>query len=200
MQGRLRNWALWASVFVCLPLCYASQISGRDYDDISSRLENDLHEKIIGGEEVKTAFNIHPYQIKRRSIRSIANNTNNVTRSTASPTSIRIATVKSYMNGKTIPGLEINCGSKVYSCTNKCKQETTHDIFSSVNSPSSQKECYCDKGCNDIFYDCCSDYKEACSMYSTVRNDDDFYQLRNSWRCTTIYVHTGKCVQRRGSW
>ncbi|XP_028407228.1 uncharacterized protein LOC114529641 [Dendronephthya gigantea] len=201
-MGRLCNWALWASVVVCLPFCYAVQLPRRDYDDESyrSELENDLLEKIIDGEEAKRAFNEHPNQMKHRSIRSITNNTNNATGSTASPTLRQIATVKSYIDRRTHPALEINCGDKVYSCKNKCKQETTYDIFSSLNSPSSQRDCYCDRGCNNIFYDCCSDYRQACSMYSTLRENDDFYKLKNSWRCTTINVNAGKCARRRGAW
>ena len=97
------------------------------------------------------------------------------------------------------PGLEINCGNKVYSCSNKCKEKTTHFVFSSFKQPA-VSDCYCDKACNDVFEDCCSDYEQSCSMNSKLIDIDEFYKQKSNWRCVTMKVSTGKCSRPKGSW
>lgn len=95
---------------------------------------------------------------------------------------------------------EVNCGGKVYSCSNKCNENTTHSIFSSLNNKQTVSVCYCDKSCDAVFRDCCSNYKESCSANSTLTDTDDFYKRKDKWRCITMKVDTGGCLSSEGSW
>jgi hypothetical protein len=85
----------------------------------------------------------------------------------------------------------------VYSCSNKCTEKTTHTVFSSFKQPA-VSDCYCDKACNDVFEDCCSNYEQSCSMKLTYI--DDFYKQKSNWRCVIMKVNTGKCARPKGSW
>ena len=121
---------------------------------------------------------------------------------TRTPPPLQAATVniEASISPTTNPPPELNCGTKVYSCSNKCEENTTHSIFSSSNSKQTISDCYCDKSCDAVFWDCCGNYKESCSANSKSTDNDDFYKRKGKWRCITMKVDTRGCLRSEGSW
>ena len=208
-------WALW--VFVLLSLCFVNQTSPIDSGDVYLRLEETLplrrRQEATRHKQASTVTSRQFSQLKRRHIRSASNssssdvNNGSVINQKMTPPILLTATAKLLKVTilpptftQTSSPIQINCGSKVYSCSNKCKDKTEHSIFSSISQPSADSDCYCDKACNDLFNDCCSDYKQSCSMNSKSNDFDDFYQMSGKWRCVTMNVNTGGCSQKKGSW
>ena len=205
------SWAPWGFVLLLL---FVKQTSPIDDGDVSLRWENNLRsprQETTDHKEASTVIDKKLYKLKRRRVRSVRNASDSGTADTyqnmtltllplvTQPPIQRATILPPTLIQLTNPAPQINCGSKVYSCSNKCKNKTTHNIFSSFIRPAAVSDCYCDKACDDVFQDCCSDYKQSCSM-NTKLIDDDFYKLKSNWRCVTMNVNTGSCSSRRGSW
>jgi hypothetical protein len=198
-------WSIWILVI----LCFVNQASSIDSGDVSLpalRLKKNLQlrrEEATGDEQASTLTNWQHSQVKAkgRYIRSATNSSSSDVTNNTRVINHMTPSVPMTILPPTSRPLEINCGSKVYSCSNKCKNKTEHSVFSSKIQPSAGSDCYCDKACNDVFNDCCSDYKQSCSMNSKLKADfDDFYRLDDKWRCETMNVNTGGCSKPRGLW
>ena len=116
------------------------------------------------------------------------------------PLATATANIEATIASRTNPQPESNCGSKVYSCSNKCKENTTYNTFSYFNKEDTGSDCYCDQSCDVLFRDCCSDYKEFCPTNSKLTDADDFYKRKGKWRCTTMNIDTGECLRHAGLW
>ena len=199
--------ALWALFFVSL--CFGFLTFRGDANNGPSKSEKilRLRRRVLTDDEASRAVNAELYQRKHRGIRSIRNTTAHNDTGSRNLTLRRLPPVLESLTAPPpefatllppVIKLEVNCGNKVLSCSNKCTNTTTYGIFSSFRYQALD-DCYCDKACNDVFMDCCSNYEQSCSMNSEA-GTDDFYKHKSSWRCTTMNVSMGGCAVERGLW
>ncbi len=125
-----------------LLLLFVKQTSPIDDGDVSLRWENNLRsprQETTDHKEASTVINKQLYKLKRRRVRSVRNASDNGTADTyqnmtltllplVTQPPIQRATVKATILPPTLiqltsPAPQINCGSKVYSCSNKCKNK-----------------------------------------------------------------------------
>ena len=224
---QISRWALWIFTFL-LFVCNVSRSYRSDGISVlleNNLHKTGSPEETTTKETTSTVIGKHLNQ--HRKIRSIINNTSvnntgsdsvvqdNTTRkisttvSEVSATLPTLITVKGTLQQVTIPPRTIiprteqmpraNCENQEYSCSSKCRENTTYDRFSSFIRTAG-RDCYCDKACDDIFQDCCADYEQSCSVNSKLKSNDDFYKRERNWRCIRMQISSRSCTVQKGFW